>query len=73
MAIIHGDGSQANPWTVDNWTDFLTYSTQANKGKYIKFKSPHKNYTTNEFTFSAAVLSRNPRSSTHISPTASRK
>lgn len=61
MAIIHGDGSQANPWIVDNWTDFQNNNTSGNKGKYIQFKSPHKNYTTGEFTFEGDGSNQNPK------------
>lgn len=60
MALIHGDGSQANPWIVDNWADFQTYNVSANRSKYVQFASPHKNYETGVITLTGAGTRSNP-------------
>lgn len=61
MAIIAGDGSQANPWIVDNWTDFLAVNVSANRDKYVQFKSPHKDYTSGTITLSGDGSYQNPK------------
>ena len=54
MALIHGDGTQNNPYIVDNWTDFQTYNISGNTAKYVQFASPHKNYETGVITLEGA-------------------
>jgi hypothetical protein len=61
MAIIHGDGSQANPWIVDNWTDFQTVNVGGNRSKYVQFASPHKDYTSGTITLSGDGSYQNPK------------
>lgn len=60
MALIHGDGSQANPWIFDNWTDFQSYNGTGNRSKYAQFASPHKNYETGVITLTGAGTRSNP-------------
>ena len=52
---ISGSGTQADPYIVDNWADFLTVS--GNSSNYVKFANPDREITGNGSSTNPFVVS----------------